>query len=138
MRRPLPDHPQEEIVHSPGDICPAGRYALLEAWRGCDGYDGEESGSARGHPSYTAEALPTMLRDDHSGTVARPANRESRPGPGLIANVVVGKYLDGLPLYRQSVILTPDDIQIERATLATGSGMPPDGALHWRNCSTPM
>ncbi len=27
---------------------------------------------------------------------------KGRPGPGLIANVVVGKYLDGLPLYRQS------------------------------------
>ena len=27
---------------------------------------------------------------------------KGRPGPGLVANVVVSKYLDGLPLYRQS------------------------------------
>jgi transposase len=26
---------------------------------------------------------------------------KGRPGPGLVANVVVSKYLDGLPLYRQ-------------------------------------
>jgi transposase len=29
---------------------------------------------------------------------------KGRPGPGLVANVVVGKYLAGLPLYRQSAI----------------------------------
>ncbi len=45
-----------------------------------------------------------------------------RPGPGLVANVVVGKYLDGLPLYRQSAILAREGIEIERATLADWVG----------------
>jgi hypothetical protein len=45
-----------------------------------------------------------------------------RPGPGLVADVVVGKYLDGLPLYRQSAILARDGIEIERATLADWVG----------------
>jgi transposase len=47
---------------------------------------------------------------------------KGRPGPGLIANVVVSKYLDGLPLYRQSAILAREGIEIERATLADWVG----------------
>ena len=47
---------------------------------------------------------------------------KGRPGPGLVANVVVGKYLDGLPLYRQSAILAREGIEIERATLADWVG----------------
>jgi hypothetical protein len=47
---------------------------------------------------------------------------KGRPGPGLIASVVVGKYLDGLPLYRQSAILAREGIAIERATLADWVG----------------
>ena len=43
---------------------------------------------------------------------------KGRPGPGLVANVVVSKYLDGLPLYRQWAILAREGIEIERATLA--------------------
>jgi transposase len=47
---------------------------------------------------------------------------KGRPGPGLIANVVIGKYLDGLPLYRQSAILAREGVAIERATLADWVG----------------
>jgi hypothetical protein len=47
---------------------------------------------------------------------------KGRPGPGLIAGVVVGKYLDGLPLYRQSAILAREGVEIERATLADWVG----------------
>ena len=45
-----------------------------------------------------------------------------RPGPGLIANVAVSKFCDGLPLYRQSVILAREGIEIDRATLADWLG----------------
>jgi transposase len=47
---------------------------------------------------------------------------KGRPGAGLIANVVTSKYLDGLPLYRQSAILAREGIEIERATLADWVG----------------
>ena len=47
---------------------------------------------------------------------------KGRPGPGLVANVVINKYLDGLPLYRQSAILAREGIEIERATLADWVG----------------
>ncbi len=45
-----------------------------------------------------------------------------RPGPGLIANILVGKFCDGLQLYRQSVILTREGIDLDRATLADWLG----------------
>jgi transposase len=47
---------------------------------------------------------------------------KGRPGPGLVANVVVGKYLDGLPLYRQSAIMAREGMEIERASLADWVG----------------
>jgi transposase len=56
--------------------------------------------------------------------------KKGRPGAGLIANVVVSKYLDGLPLYRQSAILSREGIEIERATLADWSGIPLGGRRH--------
>ena len=45
-----------------------------------------------------------------------------RPGPGLIAHVAVSKYCDGLPLFRQSVILAREGVEIDRATLADWIG----------------
>ena len=45
-----------------------------------------------------------------------------RPGPGLIAHVAVSKYCDGLPLFRQSVILAGEGVEIDRATLADWTG----------------
>jgi transposase len=47
---------------------------------------------------------------------------KGRPGAGLLANVVVSKYLDGLPLFRQSAILAREGIEIERATPADWVG----------------
>jgi transposase len=45
-----------------------------------------------------------------------------RPGPGLLANVAVSKYCDGLPLNRQAVIFAREGIEIDRATLAGWMG----------------
>lgn len=48
---------------------------------------------------------------------SRPIER-GRPGPGLLAQVLVGKYADHLPLYRQSQIFEREGIDLERSTLA--------------------
>ena len=45
-----------------------------------------------------------------------------RPGPSLIAHVAVSKYCDGLPLFRQSVILAREGVEIDRVTLADWIG----------------
>ena len=39
-------------------------------------------------------------------------------GPGLLASIIVNKYADHLPLYRQSQILAREGIDIDRSTLA--------------------
>jgi len=43
-------------------------------------------------------------------------------GPGLLAHVLVSKYADHLPLYRQSQIYAREGVEIERATLAEWVG----------------
>jgi len=52
---------------------------------------------------------------------SRPIER-GRPGPGLLAHVLVNKYADHLPLYRQSGIFERDGIDIDRSTLADWVG----------------
>ena len=45
-----------------------------------------------------------------------------RPGPGLIAHVVVAKYCDHTPLHRQSVIYAREGVELDRTTLADWVG----------------
>ena len=52
---------------------------------------------------------------------SRPIER-GRPGPGLLAHVLVSKYADHLPLYRQSQIFERDGIDLSRSTLADWVG----------------
>ena len=43
-------------------------------------------------------------------------------GPGLLAHVLVSKYCDHLPLYRQSEIYARSGVDLERSTLADWVG----------------
>ena len=45
-----------------------------------------------------------------------------RPGPGLLAHVLVSKYSDHLPLYRQSKIFAREGVDLDRSTLADWVG----------------
>lgn len=45
-----------------------------------------------------------------------------RPGPGLLAHVLVSKYADHLPLYRQSQIFARSGIDLGRSTMADWVG----------------
>jgi transposase len=47
----------------------------------------------------------------------RPIDR-GLAGPGLLAHVLVGKYADHMPLYRQSEIYAREGIELDRSTLA--------------------
>ena len=44
------------------------------------------------------------------------------PTPAFLANLVVSKYADGLPLYRQAGIFGRDGIKLDRSTLCTWTG----------------
>src|ERR1700741_3308344 len=56
------------------------------------------------------------------------AEAPSRPiergiaGPGLLAHVLVSKYADHLPLYRQAEIYARDGLELDRSTMAEGVG----------------
>jgi transposase len=56
------------------------------------------------------------------------AEAPSRPierglaGPGLLAHVLVSKYADHLPLYRQAEIYAREGVELERSTLADWVG----------------
>jgi transposase len=52
---------------------------------------------------------------------SRPIER-SMAGPGLLAHVLISKYGDHLPLYRQSEIYAREGVEIDRSTLAEWVG----------------
>ena len=61
---------------------------------------------------------------DHIVQAAAPSRPIERglAGPGLLAHVLVSKYADHLPLYRQTEIYARQDIELERSTLADWVG----------------
>jgi len=52
---------------------------------------------------------------------SRPIDR-GMAGPGLLARIIVGKYSDHLPLYRQSEIFAREGVELDRSLLAQWVG----------------
>lgn len=73
-------------------------------------------------PKYACRNCERTGADDVAGIVQAPAPAHLIPGglptEALVADVVVAKYADHLPLYRQSQILARHGVKIERSTLA--------------------
>jgi hypothetical protein len=67
------------------------------------------------------EACACCERITQAALPSRPIER-GRPGSGLLAHVLVNKYADHLPLYRQSQIFEREGIDLERSTLADWVG----------------
>ena len=118
-RRPLPDHlPREETILTPGERCMdcGGRLKRL-------GEDvTEELEYIPGRFVVKRIVRPRLTcggceRFHQTPLPPRPIER-GRPGPGLLAHVLVAKYCDHLPLYRQSRIFARDGIELDRSTLA--------------------
>jgi transposase len=118
-RRPLPHHlPREDKVHAAPCTCPScggalrrisedvtetldyvpGRFKVIRHIR--------EKLSCRVCDTVVAAPAP-----DHA--IAR-----GRAGAGLLAHVVVSKYDDHLPLYRQAEIFAREGVQLETSTLS--------------------
>ena len=55
--------------------------------------------------------------DGQAPALSRPIDR-GLAGPGLLAHVLVSKYADHLPLYRQSEIYAREGVDLDRSTLA--------------------
>lgn len=119
-RKPLPEHlPREVVTHLPqGDCCSS-----------CGGQLRQFGEDVSEQLEYVPESFkvirhvrPKFACSGCDRVVEAPA--PSRPierglaGPGLLAHVLVSKYADHLPLYRQSEIYARQCVEIERSTLA--------------------
>jgi transposase len=124
-RKPLPDHlPRQDVIYPApgGDAC-----------RACGG----QMRSFGEDVSETLEYIPSRVvavrhrrpkfSCDCCDTIdqAPAPNRvipQGLPGPNLLAHVVVSKFGDHLPLYRQSVIYKREGVDLSRSTLADWVG----------------
>ena len=122
-RRPLPQHlPREEIVHVDSCACPRCGGELRRL--------GEDVTEVLEHvpasfkvirhvrPKFSCRKCEAIVQ---APMPSLPIER-GRPGPGLLAHVLVSKYADHLPLYRQSEIYLRCGIDLERSTLADWVG----------------
>ena len=127
VRRPLPDHlPREEVVHGPasaeGCRCPRCGGAMRRL--GEDVTEVLEMAPARFkvvrhvRPKFSCRSCETITQ---APMPSLPIER-GRPGAGLLAHVLVGKYADHLPLYRQAEIYARDRVDLDRSTLADWVG----------------
>jgi transposase len=119
-RKPLPEHlPREVITHLlEGDCCPdcGGQLRLF----------GEDVAEQLEYIPESFKVIrhvrPKFACSGCDRVVEAPA--PSRPierglaGPGLLAHVLMSKFGDHLPLYRQSEIYARQGVEIERSTLA--------------------
>ena len=122
-RKPLPaDLPRNEEVLSPGDACGACGGELKALGQDVT----EELEYIPGQFVVNRIVRPRMACTDceaicQAPLPSRPIER-GRPGPGLLAHVLVSKYGDHLPLYRQSQIFERNGIDLDRSTLSDWVG----------------
>jgi transposase len=124
VRRPLPEHlPREIETHAPQhSACPSCGGTLSKL--------GEDVAEILEYVPAQFKVLrqvrPKLACTTCDTIVQAPA--PSRPierglaGPGLLAHVLVSKYSDHLPLYRQSEIYERVGIDLDRSTLADWVG----------------
>jgi len=125
VRRPLPAHlPRERVVHEPASTCdcPACGGALRvlgEDVAEMLEYVPEHWKVIRHvRPKYSCASCEQIVQ---AAAPSRPIER-GMAGPGLLAHVLVSKYCDHLPLYRQSQIYARAGIELDRSTLAEWVG----------------
>lgn len=123
-RRPLPEHlPREVEIHEPEQKgCPACGGNLRRL--GEDVSEMLEYVPARFkvirhvRPKLSCTKCDVIVQTE---APARPVAR-GLAGPGLLAHVLVSKYADHQPLYRQSEIYAREGVELERSTLADWVG----------------
>jgi transposase len=119
-RKPLPeDLPREVVTHLPAhNSCPDCGGALRKF--GEDVSEQLERIPAtykvirHVRPKFACAGCERVIE---APAPARPIDR-GLPGPALLAHVLVSKYGDHLPLYRQSQIYAREGVDLDRSTLA--------------------
>jgi transposase/uncharacterized protein (DUF1810 family) len=122
-RKPLPDHlDRHDEVLSPGDDCTrcGGKLKTLgkDITEELEYVPGRFVVNRIVRPRKACGGCEAIVQ---SPLPSRPIER-GRPGPGLLAHVLVSKYADHLPLYRQSQIYAREGIDLDRSTMADWVG----------------
>jgi transposase len=125
VRRPLPaDLPRENCVHEPAEgheRCACGgvmRHLDDDVAEVLEYLPARFKVIRHVRPKYACASCQKILQ---APAPSRPITR-GLAGPGLLAHVLVSKYADHLPLYRQSEIYARDGIDLDRSTLADWVG----------------
>ena len=122
-RRKLPEAlPRREIVHEPACACPACGGSMRKVGEDVteilDYVPGRFEVIRHIRPAYSCRKCEAMAQ--------RPMPALSIPrgqaGPGLLAHVLIAKFCDHLPLYRQAEIYARDGVDLDRAMLADWVG----------------
>ena len=127
--REFPEHlPRRTVVHAPpsghdgGCDCQACGRALREIGQDVSEVLDYEPGSfhvvRHVRPRLACACCKTISQ---AAAPSRPVER-GMAGPGLLAHVLVGKYADSLPLYRQCQIYAREGVMLERSTLTDWVG----------------
>jgi transposase len=119
VRRALPEHlPRTRVEHTPACACPDCGAAMRQI--GEDVAEVLEYVPARFRVIQHVRpklACPDCERIVQVEAPSRPIPR-GLAGPGLLAHVLVAKYCDHLPLYRQAQIYAREGVELERSTMA--------------------
>ena len=123
VRKPLPAHlPRETVRHESEPNCPDCGSVLKTI-----GEDlAEMLEYVPAHFKVIRHVRPRLAcrcceRIVQAAAPSRPIDR-GIPGPGLLAHVLVSKFADHLPLYRQAGIYARAGVELERSTLADWVG----------------
>ena len=123
--------PHEEVVIEPeSKVCPCCNGALHKVGedvsKRLDKTPAKLRVIVQRRPKYGCRNCEKTGADEVAGIIQAPAPAHlvegGLPTEALVADVVVSKYADHLPLYRQSQILARQGIHIERSTLAQWVG----------------
>jgi len=126
-RKPLPDHlPRQQVVHNPADDgackcpdCGKGMAKLGEdITEVLDYVPGHFQVIRHVRPKYACTACDAITQ---APAPAMPTPR-GRATPATLAHLLVSKYCDHLPLYRQSEIYAREGLELDRSTLGDWVG----------------
>ena len=122
-RRALPAHlPSRDVVHEPSCTCPACGGEMRKVGEDVteilDYIPGRFEVVRHIRPALSCRQCERMVQ---SPMPSLPIER-GQAGPGLLAHILVSKYCDHQPLYRQSGIYAREGVELDRATMASWVG----------------
>ena len=122
-RRQLPEHlPRSEVRHDPADACPEcggdQRVVGEDVSEILDYVPGRFRVIRHVRPALSCRRCETMVQ---APMPSLPIER-GLASPALLAHVLVNKFADHLPLYRQSAIFAREGVELPRSLLAAWVG----------------